>query len=124
MFTLYFFGTSVLQKLGARRFWLVYLVGGIMGSLFFVALAPLTGNQYVSAIGASGAVFALGGVLAVLQPQMRVIIFPIPAPIPLWVAILGGFFLLSFIGGIAWQAHLGGLLWGVVVGFLYKQRRY
>ena len=124
MFTLYFFGTSVLQLLGARRFWIVYLVGGIMGSLFFVALAPITGTKFVSAIGASGAVFALGGVLAMLRPQMRVMVFPIPAPIPLWAAVLGGFVLLSFIGGIAWQAHLGGLLFGVAAGYLFKQHRF
>ena len=124
MFTLYFFGTAVMQLLGTRRFWLVYLVGGVMGSMFFVALAPLTGTQHVMAIGASGAVFALGGVLAVLRPQMRVMVFPIQAPLPLWGAVLGGFVLLSFIGGIAWQAHLGGLLFGMAMGYLFRQRRF
>lgn len=124
MFTLYFFGTAVLQLLGSRRFWVIYLIGGIIGSLFFIALAPITGDQYASAIGASGAVFALGGALAVLRPQMRVMIFPVPVPMQLWVAILGGFVLLSFISGIAWQAHLGGLLLGVLVGYFYRQRRY
>ena len=124
MFTLYFFGTAVLQLLGSRRFWLVYLVGGIMGSLFFVAFASMTRSQYVSAIGASGAVFALGGALAVLRPQMRVLVFPIPVPIPLWIAVLGGFALLSFMSGIAWEAHLGGLLFGAVVGYFYRQRKY
>ncbi|MCL2149574.1 MAG: rhomboid family intramembrane serine protease [Dehalococcoidia bacterium] len=124
MFTLYFFGTAVMQLLGTRRFWIIYLVGGVMGSLFFVALSSLTGTRYVSAIGASGAVFALGGVLAVLRPQMRVVVFPIPVPLPLWVAVLGGFAILSFFRGIAWQAHLGGLLFGVVAGYFFRQRRY
>ena len=124
MFTLYFFGTSVMQLLGVRRFWIIYLVGGIMGSLFFVALSSITGTRYVSAIGASGAVFALGGVLAVLRPQMRVVVFPVPVPLPLWAAILGGFAILSFLPGIAWQAHLGGLMFGVVAGYFFRQRRY
>ena len=124
MFTLYFFGTAVIQLLGTRRFWLVYLVGGITGSLFFVALASVTGTQHVVAIGASGAVFALGGALAVLRPQMKVMTFPIPVSMPLWVAVLGGFALLSFLTGIAWQAHLGGLLFGAAVGYFFRQRRY
>jgi len=124
MFTLYFFGTSLLQLLGTRRFWLVYLGGGITGGLFFIALASLTGTQYAVAIGASGAVFALGGALAVLRPQMKVMIFPVPIPMPLWAAVLGGFVLLSFLPGIAWQAHLGGLLFGAGVGYLFRKRWY
>ena len=124
MYTLYFFGSAVLQLIGAARFWLVYLAGGIMGSLFYIALASLTGTQYTSAIGASGAVFALGGALAVLYPQMRVIVFPIPAPMPIWVAVLGGFAILSFLPGVGWQAHLGGLLFGLAAGYYYKQRRF
>jgi len=51
-----------------------------------------------------------------------VLIFPIPIPMPLWVAILI-FFLISFLPGIAWQAHLGGLLLGVIAGFLFRRRR-
>jgi membrane associated rhomboid family serine protease len=124
MFTLYFFGMAIVQLLGTRRFWIIYIAGGIIGSLFFIALAPITGDEFASAIGASGAVFALGGALAVLRPQMRVMIFPVPVPMPLWVAVLGGFVLLSFVGGIAWQAHLGGLLLGVLVGYFYRRRRY
>jgi membrane associated rhomboid family serine protease len=33
MLTLYFFGQAVLQMQGERRFWLVYILGGIAGSL-------------------------------------------------------------------------------------------
>ena len=124
MFTLYFFGTTVIQLLGLTRFWLIYIMGGIMGSLFFVALSTLTGTEYAWAIGASGAVFALGGALAAVYPQMRVTVFPIPVPMPIWVAVLGGFVLLSFLPGIGWQAHLGGLLFGLAAGYLFKQQRF
>jgi membrane associated rhomboid family serine protease len=119
MYTLYFFGSSVLQLLGAKRFWFIYLVGGIMGSLFYILLAP----PYL-AIGASGAVFALGGALAVLRPNLKVFVFPIPAAIPLWIAVLGGFALLSFVSGVAWQAHLGGILLGLAVGYYYRRKGY
>jgi len=138
MWTLYFFGGAVLQMLGARRFWIIYMVGGIMGSVIFIAAAYL-GNtlglhwlgqiydslgQPISAIGASGAIFALGGALAVLRPNMRVIFFPIPVPMPLWIAIVGSFVILSFIPGIAWQAHLGGLAFGAAMGWYYKRHSF
>jgi uncharacterized protein len=124
MFTLYFFGQAVLQLLGDKRFYLIYLLGGVIGALFFVALAPLLGQEHATAIGASGAVFALGGVLAVLRPSLRVYVFPIPAPIPLWIAVLGGFMLMSFVANVAWQAHLGGLLFGAAAGYYYKRHGY
>jgi len=119
MFTLYFFGSSVLRLLGERRFWLIYLGGGIAGSLAYILLSP-----GFLAIGASGAVFALGGALAVLRPELRVYVFPLPVALPLWVAVLGGFALLSFVGGVAWQAHLGGLLLGLAVGYFYRRKGY
>ena len=119
MLTLYFFGSAVLQLLGEKRFWLVYLAGGIVGGLAFILMAP--GSV---AIGASGAVFALGGVLAVLRPNLRVYIFPIPVPLPLWGAVLGGFVLVSFLANVAWQAHLGGIVLGAAVGYYYKRKGY
>ena len=119
MLTLYFFGTAVLQLLGERRFWWIYLAGGLAGGLAFVLMAP--GSV---AIGASGAVFALGGVLAVLRPNLRVYIFPIPVPLPLWGAVLGGFVLVSFVGNVAWQAHLGGIILGAAAGYYYRRRGY
>jgi membrane associated rhomboid family serine protease len=94
------------------RFWLVYLIGGIVGNLFFLILGP----SNAIAIGASGAVFAIGGALTVLRPNLRVYIIPIPVPIPLWVAIIGSFAILSFIPNVAWQAHLGGFIVGAIAG--------
>ena len=78
MITLYFFGTYLNRLIGSRKFLLVYFGGGILGGIFFVLLAP----PLSLAIGASGAVFALGGALAVMMPRLRVFIFPIPAPLP------------------------------------------
>lgn len=89
-----------------------------MASLMYVLLAsPLS-----IAIGASGAVFAIGGALTVMRPKLRVIIFPVPIPIPLWGAVIGGFVILSFLPNVAWQAHLGGLAFGLAAGYFYKKR--
>ncbi|MFC1940073.1 rhomboid family intramembrane serine protease [Chloroflexota bacterium] len=113
MITLYFFGSYLARLVGERNFWIIYLGGGILGNLLFILLA----NPFSVAVGASGAVFALGGALTVMQPKLRVFIFPIPAPIPLWIAVIGGFLILSFIPFVAWQAHLGGLVFGLIMGY-------
>ncbi len=117
MLTLYFFGSYLYRLLGERRFLLIYFSGGILGSIFFILLGP----PLSFAIGASGAVFALGGALAAMRPNLRVFIFPIPVPLPLWLAVIGGFVILSFISGIAWQAHLGGMILGLVAGYRLKK---
>ncbi len=118
MYMLYFFGSSVYRLVGRGRFLVVYFGGGIMGSILYIILAsPLS-----LAVGASGAVFALGGVLAMMTPKMKVFIFPIPIPFSLWIAVVGGFLVLSFAPSIAWQAHLGGLLLGLGAGYYFKKR--
>jgi membrane associated rhomboid family serine protease len=122
MITLYFFGSFLCQLIGVKKFLLVYFSGGILGNIVFILLPP---SPFSIAIGASGAVFALGGALAVIIPKLRVFVFPIPAPIPLWIAVIGGFIILSIFSpllGIAWQAHLGGLVLGLVAGFIFRRR--
>ena len=118
MFTLYFVGSYVYRLLGTKKFLIVYLGGGILGGILFILLAP----PFSLAIGASGAVFALGGALSVMMPSLRVFIFPIPVPLPIWVAVIGGFFLLSLLPFVAWEAHLGGLVFGLIAGYLFKKR--
>ena len=124
MLTLYFFGTFLLRLVGIRTFLIVYFLGGIMGNIFFMlsAFFWFFASPYSIVIGASGAIFALGGTLAVLTPKLRVFVFPIPVPMPLWVAVIGGFVILSFIGGVAWQGHLGGLVLGLIAGFILRSR--
>ncbi|MFC2041049.1 rhomboid family intramembrane serine protease [Chloroflexota bacterium] len=117
MITLYFFGSYLTRLVGERNFWIVYLGGGILGNIFYAFIL----TPPVIAIGASGAIFALAGVLTVMRPKLRVFIFPIPAPIPLWIAVIGGFLILSFIPFVAWQAHLGGLVFGLIMGYFFKR---
>jgi membrane associated rhomboid family serine protease len=118
MITLFFFGRFLCGLVGNLLFFIIYFAGGLLGNVLFMVL----GNPYSIAIGASGAVFSLGGALAVLTPKLRVIVFPIPVPMPLWVAVIGGFFLMSFMPGIAWQGHLGGLVAGLIAGLMLRRR--
>jgi membrane associated rhomboid family serine protease len=119
MISLYFLGSFLIRVAGERIFLAVFFLGGLAGNALYTLLVP----PNVIGIGASGAIFALGGALAVLVPRVPVFIFFIPVPMPLWVAIII-FFLLSFLfSGVAWQAHLGGLLLGLVAGLIFKRRR-
>jgi len=118
MITLYFFGTFLVNLIGDRLFLLVFVVGGIVGNLFYMVIPP----NAAAVIGASGAIFALGGVLMVMRPRLQVFVFPIPVPVPLWVSVLGGFLLTFFFAGIAWQAHLGGLASGLLAGLIFRYR--
>jgi membrane associated rhomboid family serine protease len=124
MITLYFFGTFLLRLVGTRDFLIIYFLGGIVGNIFFMLFAFMgfLTSQFAIVIGASGAIFALGGTLAVLTPKLRVFVFPIPVPMPLWVAVIGGFVIVSFVGGVAWQGHLGGLVTGLLAGFVLRNR--
>jgi membrane associated rhomboid family serine protease len=119
MLTLYFFGSYVSRLIGDSRFLVVYFGGGILGSILYILLAP----PFSIAVGASGAVFALGGALTVMRPKLRVLVFPIPVPLPLWAAVIGGFIILSFLPFVAWQAHFGGLVFGLISGYLFRRRQ-
>jgi membrane associated rhomboid family serine protease len=118
MISLYFLGSFFIRAAGERNFLAVFFLGGLAGNILFALLA----NPFSTGIGASGAVFALGGALAVMVPRVPVFIFFIPIPVPLWIAIII-FFLLSFLPSIAWQAHLGGLLLGIVAGLIFRRKR-
>jgi uncharacterized protein len=124
MLALYFTGQYVLALIGEARFFLVYFIGGLAGNALFLLLA----DHYAIGIGASGAIFALSGVLVMLVPRLKVIIMLIPIPMDLWVAILINLVVLSFIPNVAWEAHLGGLLTGLAAGYVFKlqarRRRY
>ncbi len=126
MVTLYFFGTYLTMLVGETRFLITYFLGGLLGNAFFMlyALYAPWGNPYAGAIGASGAVFAVGGALAVLRPNVKVLMFFI-IPMPLWVAIIGGFLFLTLVSvglNIAWEAHLGGLVLGLIAGYMFKRK--
>ena len=118
MVTLYFYGSFLNRITGTRTLLWIYFGGGLLSALGVLLLS----NPMSYTIGASGAIFALGGALAVLVPMLKVFIFPIPVPMPLWVAILIGFLVLAFIPGVSWQGHLGGLLFGLAAGWYLRGR--
>jgi membrane associated rhomboid family serine protease len=130
MLTLYFFGSTLYRIVGQGRFLAVYFFGGIIASIFYIVITFLgaisgigfLGSPYIPVVGASGAIFAVAGGLVMLRPRLPVMIFPIPLPLPLFVAVIGGFLILSFMPSVAWQAHLGGLIVGLIAGYIFRRR--
>ncbi len=119
MISLYFLGSFLIRLVGEGNFLKVYFIGGIIGNILYIFLGP----QNIPGVGASGAIFALGGALAIMAPKLPVLVFPIPLPIPLWAAMTFFLIISFFLSGIAWQAHLGGFLLGLLAGYLFKRRR-
>jgi len=119
MISLFFLGSFLIRVVGERSFLWVYFLGGLAGNALFMVLA----HPASTGVGASGAIYAVGGTLAMMAPRLPVFVFPFPFPIPLWVALIA-FLALSFIiPGIAWEAHVGGLLLGLIAGYLFKRKR-
>jgi len=129
MLSLLFLGSFLERILGRKRFFWFYMIAGIFAALFFVAIAAMTGIDLDAyAVGASGAIFGIGGLLAVLTPKLPVYIMFIPIAMPMWFGIalsLAVMWLVSAFAGlpIGNTAHLGGLIAGLVYGF-YLRRRY
>jgi len=117
MLTVFYFGRALLQLVGQKRFLLLYFGGGILGNILYIWL----GAPQSIAIGASGAVYAIAGALAIMIPRARVFAYFF-IPMPLWLLVLVFFVLWSFVPGIAWQAHIGGLVAGVIAGFFFRRR--
>ncbi len=82
MISLFFIGNFVERIIGRKRFFNFYLISGILASVFFAVLSFYFGmnglgekifaNPTQSAVGASGAIFALLGLMAVLTPKNKV----------------------------------------------------
>ena len=127
MVSLMFIGNFVEKLIGKKRFISLYFIGGLFAGVFFVLIAFLTGsNLNVYAVGASGAIMALGGLLAVLTPKLPVLVFFV-IPMPMWAAmgfLMFGLWALSIglglpIGNIE---HLGGLIVGLSYGFHLRKK--
>ncbi len=108
MYALWVLGRDTEGVLGLGWFLVLYFASGIAGGALYVLLAP----TWAPAIGASGAIFGLFGVVAALAVARR----GSPAGRMLFQQVgvlLAVNLLITFvIPGIAWQAHVGGLVAG------------
>ncbi len=121
MFTLYFFADAVISKLGNFNFIIIYLASLIFGNL--LSLYFHKEEYWYSAVGASGAVTGVLYAAILLQPEMELMMFFIPIPIPGYIFGIGYlaysiYGMKKRIGNIGHDAHFGGAIGGYVVTLL------
>lgn len=120
MLALWMFGQQLESAVGAWRFFAIYVLSTLGGSLAVLYLSlfdpdPRALTQGV--VGASGAVFGLLGAFFVVARKLGAN----TAGIVILIAINLGIGL--FFRSISWQAHVGGLLAGMLVAFVIVQTR-
>ncbi|HEY7401137.1 MAG TPA: rhomboid family intramembrane serine protease [Actinomycetota bacterium] len=135
MLFLWVFGNNVEDRLGAIRYLLFYLAGGIAAFALQIALDP---NSAIPTLGASGAIAAVLGAYIVIYPRARVLtlvffFFITLVELPAFL-VLGIWFVLQLFsgvgqlgaevnGGVAYWAHVGGFAFGLLMGFALRGRR-
>ena len=72
MFSLFFVGKFLERIIGKKRFFRIYIFSGLFGNLLFILWALVGGGISIPGLGASGAIFGLLGVLAVLVPYSKI----------------------------------------------------
>lgn len=92
MFSLFFIGNFLEKIIGRKRFFWIYLIAGLVGGLFYVLSTIIFGGLDVPAVGASGALFGLLGVLAVLVPYSRIYLIAGPLILIVFEVLASSFF--------------------------------
>jgi membrane associated rhomboid family serine protease len=135
MIFLWAFAPEIEDAMGPGRYFVFYIVGGLVAMLAQVAADP---HSTVPNLGASGAIAAVMGAFLVTYPRDRIravlfffVFFRITF-IP--AALLIGFWFLTQLfsagvvaqvqtGGVAYLAHIGGFIFGVVTARLFEDPR-
>ncbi|HTV11631.1 MAG TPA: rhomboid family intramembrane serine protease [Acidimicrobiales bacterium] len=113
MWCLYIIGRLVEPVLGKWRFFALYMLSGLGGSVAYYLL----GNVLQPAAGASGAIFGIFGAYFILARRAGANTSGI-------IGLIAINLVFSFtLPNIAWQAHVGGLATGLVVAFGFSLAR-
>lgn len=136
MLYLWIFGDNVEDRMGHGRFLAFYLLCGAGAALAQTVAAP---DSFVPMVGASGAIAGVMGAYFVLYPKSRVLtLIPFPVmvvEIPA-VYLLGFWFVMQFVsgvatlgpsaegqivGGVAFWAHAAGFGVGALLVLLFRR---
>ncbi len=129
MWTLWIFGDNVEDRMGHLRFFVFYLLSGIIAGLVHFIFNY---NSTIPTVGASGAIAGVLGAYMVLFPRANIITLVPIFFYPMFIAIPAVFYLFvwffsqflsglialaspSNVGGVAWWAHIGGFVFGLIV---------
>ena len=133
MLFLWVFGNNVEDYLGHVKYFLFYVLGGMIATFAHIVTHL---DDAIPLVGASGAVAAVMGAYLLLYPRAKVkVLVPI---FILWtiieleaVAVLGLWLIYQFIiaaqesqgfTSVAWMAHVGGFAFGLLATFLLGGR--
>ena len=124
MWGLYLFGSLTAPLIGAVSFLEIYFVGGIAGNLFWMLF---NWNTPFPLLGASGAVFGIMMLAAMLQPNLELIIFPIFIPLKVKTMMIV-FIVIEIISNakidvVAHTAHLGGLIGAYLLIKIFHRKK-
>jgi len=125
-FVLYYIGAYLERLIGPKRYLLVYMISGIVSSLFVLFFAP----EISVTIGASGAIFGVIGGLLMLT-FLRKNWFTDHAIGTIRQLILINVVITFLVPNISIPGHMGGLIAGILLFFLitpkspyyYKNRK-
>jgi len=137
MWFLWIFGDNIEDDLGRWRYFVFYLLCGVLASLAHVAVSAGGPQAEVPSLGASGAISGVLGAYLVLHPLQRVtvLMLRVIVNVPAYVAV-GIWFLFQLVselgmlggtatgGGVAYAAHIGGFIAGAALAhpFLLGRR--
>ncbi len=115
MLGLYFLGTALEQRYGAKRFVAFYLSCGVTAGLTYVIANIALGMEgWIPLIGASGGVFGIILAAAILFPHFRIIFLFFPVPIRFAAMIIFGIMGFVILSGLADEGMRGGSFWSQV----------
>jgi len=117
MITLWSFGAVAVDRVGQRRFMLLYLASLLGGALFYLML----NDGLVPMVGASGAIFGvIGGILSWSYVDLFAMdkrLWPIARAVGL-LLLLNLALWWAMDGQLAWETHLGGFVFGWVFALI------
>jgi membrane associated rhomboid family serine protease len=129
MWGLWMFGAEIERYVGPRRLLTCYFASVLTAAVTQLFVPELFGAPPVPVIGASGGVFGLILVYALMFPQRKIMLLIPPIPMPAWVfatlyAAAELFFgVTGSLSGVAHFAHLGGMIGGALVFMQWRHAR-
>jgi membrane associated rhomboid family serine protease len=131
MFTLFWFGTLVQEFVGSRKLLNIYIIGGVMSGVLYIAvynllsLSPSLNNINPTILGASAAVYAVMFAAVTLLPEYEFYLFGI---LLIKIKYLALAFLIFSFAPMLYQtipssgiSHLGGAMAGY--SYIYLLRK-
>ncbi len=130
------FGPEIEDVMGAGRYLVFYLLGGLAATCAQVVVDP---TSTIPNLGASGAIAAVMGAFLVTYPRdqirtvvvigwfVRVTFVPAVVLVGLWIVTqffseLGALMTTDTGGGVAYMAHIGGFTFGALAARLFESQ--